>query len=187
MPAPEDQLQGLVLIFETHATTVDNEMGLASGWHDVQLSTLGEEQAREIGLRHRESGLSAVFCSDLQRSWRSAEIAFAGQRIPIVRDARLRECDFGALTRRPVDEIDVLRSMTIATPFPGGESYEDVARRVGKFLAEVSRDRQDQKLLVIGHRATFYAFEHLLRGVPLKQAVEAQWRWQPGWIYKVRN
>jgi hypothetical protein len=40
-----------------------------------------------------------------------------------VRDARLRECDYGKLTRRPVCDIEAERAAHIATPFPDGESY----------------------------------------------------------------
>jgi broad specificity phosphatase PhoE len=57
---------------------VKNEAGLASGPFDAELSPLRE--------------FPAVYGSDLQRSFRTAEIAFPGARI--IRDARLRVCDF---------------------------------------------------------------------------------------------
>ena len=41
MPKP------LTLIFEAHGTTFDNEAHLSSGWNDVALSPLGEQQSRE--------------------------------------------------------------------------------------------------------------------------------------------
>jgi broad specificity phosphatase PhoE len=86
---------GLLLFFETHSTTLDNEAGLASGHFDVELSGTGVEQARTLGLRHQHDELAAVFCSDLRRAFRAAEIAFADRALSIVRDARLRECDYG--------------------------------------------------------------------------------------------
>src|SRR4029450_10868916 len=95
----------LVVVFETHATSLDNEAGLASGWFDVALSATGEEQARTLGARRRGDNLAAVFCSDLLRSFRTAEIAFGDRALPIVRDARLRECHYGDLTRHPISEI----------------------------------------------------------------------------------
>lgn len=67
----------LVLLFETHSASVDNEGGLASGWFDVALSPAGEEQARMLGARRRDDDLAAVFCSDLTRAFRTAEIAFS--------------------------------------------------------------------------------------------------------------
>ena len=75
------------LVFETHATSLDNEVGLASDWFEVALSTTGEEQARTLGGRRRDDQVALVFCSDLSRSFRTAEIAFGGRSLPIVRDA----------------------------------------------------------------------------------------------------
>jgi broad specificity phosphatase PhoE len=175
----------LVVVFETHATSLDNEAGLASGWFDVALSPRGEEQARALGARRRNDDLAAVHCSDLSRSFRTAEIAFHDRAVPIVRDARLRECDYGALTRRPVSEIDERRAAFLATPFPDGESYEQVVDRVSAWLGETRATLAGRTVLVIGHRATFYALEHVLRKVPLREVVASPWHWQPGWTYRM--
>ena len=156
---------GTSVVFETHATSLDNEAGLASGWFDVTLSEKGEVQARALGERRRADNLSAVFCSDLTRAVRTAEIAFADRSISIVRDARLRECDYGTLTRHAVSEIEAQRHLRVTTPFPGGESYQQVVDRVGAWLTEIAEAFAGQTVLVVGHRATFYALEHSLRGV----------------------
>ena len=37
--------------------------------------------------------------------------------------------------------------------------------------------------MVIGHRATQYALEHWITGLPLEQVIPAPWKWQPGWTY----
>ena len=176
------------VIFETHATSLDNEGGLASGWFDVDLSPAGEAQARALGERRRHDDLAAIYCSDLTRAVRTAEIAFADRGLRIVRDARLRECDYGTLTRRPAASLDP-REHWIDTPFPGGESLRQVAARVDAWLRDVRRAhaRDGETVLVIGHRAPFYALEHLLRGVPLHDAVVAPWTWQPGWRYELRT
>jgi 2,3-bisphosphoglycerate-dependent phosphoglycerate mutase len=180
-----DQRRDLRVIFETHATSVDNEAGRASGWFDAGLSPTGEEQARTLGMRRRGDDLAAVFCSDLTRACRTAEIAFGDRAIPIVRDARLRECDYGALTRRPVYEIEARRATCLTTPFSNGESYEQVVERVGAWLDETILTYADRTVLLIGHRATFYALEHLIRKTPLHEVVTSPWQWQPGWTYRV--
>ena len=164
---------------------MDNEAHSASGWYDVELSAVGQRQAREIGERRRETGIVAVYCSDLRRSYETADIAFAGTTTPIHRDPRLRECDYGTLTRHPVSEISALRLASIKAPFPSGESYEDATRRVSAWLSEAAERHADQTVLVIGHRATFYALEHLCSGIPLMDVIAAPWQWQPGWRYHV--
>lgn len=170
------------LLFETHATSLDNEAGLASGWFDVDLSPQGERQALELGARYAGRDPAVVYVSDLWRSWKTARLAF-GERVPIVRDVRLRECDYGRFTRQPQVEIEPLRARHVWTPFPGGESYQDVADRVRGCLEELLAEN-DGTVLVIGHRATHVSLEHLLRGVPLADAVAAPWSWQPGWRYE---
>jgi alpha-ribazole phosphatase/probable phosphoglycerate mutase len=71
----------------------------------------------------------------------------------------------------------------LTTPFPNGESYQQVVDRVSGWLSELTRQSEDGTVLVIGHRATFYALEHLLKGVTLHEAVTSPWTWQPGWTY----
>jgi 2,3-bisphosphoglycerate-dependent phosphoglycerate mutase len=83
------------LVFETHATTVDNEEGRATGWWPGQLSEQGRVQARQLGRRRRDDGITAVFSSDLARAVQTASIAFDACAIPVLYDWRLRECDYG--------------------------------------------------------------------------------------------
>ena len=168
-------------MFETHATSLDNEAGLASGHFDVDLSSEGEQQARALGLRYQAEPPSLALTSDLRRAWRTAALAF-GDRVPIARDARLRECDYGALTRAPRGQVAAARSAAIDTPFPGGESYAEVAARVRACLEDLRRGWPGGWVLVIGHHATHCALEHLLRDVPLASAT-APFQWQPGWAY----
>ena len=141
-----------------------------------------------MATRRAGDDIVRAYTSDLARAVRTAEIALAGRNIPILRDRRLRECDYGTLTRAPVSAIDTLRVASVAKRFPDGESYADVVARVKAWLDEMLSDRTASgTILVIGHRATFYALEHLLRGVPLADSVALPWRWQPGWTYELRR
>ena len=175
-----DSHETTLLIFETHSTSVDNEAGLASGWYDCSLSVAGETQARELGERYGEIGI--VLCSDLQRSYRTAELGFAGRDVKIVRDRRLRECDYGEYTRYSAEKLNEIRAQHVDRPFPGGESYAQSVQR----NLDVIQERQAETvgaLLVIGHRVTFYALEQQFRGVKLADVMAAPWSWQPGWSY----
>ena len=162
-----------MLIFATHSTSTDNEAGIASGHRDVSLSEVGRRQAAAM---HFE--VDAVYCSDLKRAKETAEIAFGSY----MADARLREQDYGERTGAPSAEIETERPRTVGTPFPGGESLHDVARRVASFLDDVPRDTQ---ILVIAHRGVKLALDHLLAGMTLDDAVRAPYAWQPGWTYEL--
>lgn len=173
----------MLLYYETHSTSTDNERGIASGHNDPDLSPTGEEQAKELGERYRDVTLEAVYHSDLKRARRTAEIAFAGREVTLIADPRLRECNFGALNGAPVEEVHGVGSTHVVTPFPGGESYEQVVERMAGFLREIAGT--DGPVLVIGHRATQHAIEHIVNGAPLADLVTAHWEWQPGWRYQL--
>ena len=174
----------VTIIFESHATTLDNEQHLASGHNDVALSALGARQAKELGERHKGEHFDAVFCSDLQRSYKTAEIAF-GDKFPIIRDKRLRECDYGDLTGRPSNEVDPEKINRIKTPFSNGESYEQTSQRMKEFLKDLIQkyDGHQKNVLIIGHRATQYGLEHWIKGLSLEEIISTPWNWQPGWEY----
>lgn len=177
----------VTIIFESHCTTIDNATKKASGHFDVELSDLGIEQAKELGKRHAQDNFAAIFCSDLQRSYKTAEIAFEGRNFKIIKDKRLRECDYGDLTQHPSAEVEAAKAEHITAPFPNGESYEQCCLRMKSFLQDVSKNYADQKIMIIGHRATQYGLENCLNGVSVKDAVTAPWQWQPGWEYKLEK
>ena len=170
------------VLFECHATSLDNESGLASGHFDVELSELGRQQAREMGERYLGRDLLAIYTSDLKRAMETAMIAF---QCPAISDSRLRECDYGTWTRCKVEQMDSGRLDFVDKPFPQGESYRDVVTRVREFLQDQPRDTRE--ILIIGHRATWYALEHLLRRRDLREVIAAPWKWQPGWSYELTN
>ncbi len=176
----------ITIIFESHGTTLDNEAHLASGHFDVALSELGIKQSKEMGERYKGDYFDAIFCSDLQRSYKSAEIAF-GNKFPIIKDSRLSECDYGDMTQTPSDKVDPEKPKRIYEPFPNGESYEQASARMKSFLEDLLRDYDGKKVMIVGHRATQYALEYWIKGLPLEEVIPAPWKWQPGWIYELKQ
>lgn len=170
------------LVFETHATSLDNEAGLASGHYDVDLSATGERQAADMGRRYAADPPALVLTSDLRRAWRTAALAF-GDRVPLLTDRRLRECDYGSYTRQPARALDAHRHAAIDTPFPGGESYRQVVARVAACLDDLRRRWPRGWVLIIGHRATHYALDALIDGIPVERSMATPFVWLPGWTY----
>jgi broad specificity phosphatase PhoE len=171
------------IVFETHSISVDNERGIATGWLHGELSETGRANAQALGERRRDDGIAAVFTSDLGRAVETAEIAFGGSGIPVVADARLRECDYGELNGMPSARLEAERPLRIDEPYPGGESYRDVVERVRAFLDDLAADYDGKRVVVIGHSATRWALAHLLEGTPLEKLVDAPFAWREGWEY----
>lgn len=176
----------VTIIFESHGTTVDNENHQASGWADVELSELGIKQSKEMGQRYQNDQFDAIFCSDLQRSYKSAELAF-NNKFLIIKDARLKECNYGDFTQHSSDEVDSEKPKRINIPFPNGESYKQTSERINNFLNDLLKKYDGKRVMIIGHRATQYGLEHWINNVPLEQIISAPWKWQPGWEYKLEK
>ncbi len=170
------------IVFEGHPTTYDNENRVASGHYDVALSPKGIGQAKELGQRRDNEQFDAIFTSDLQRAYKTAELAF-GDEFPIVQDMRLRECDYGTFEHQPSSLIESERINRITQPFPEGESYEQRSQLMKSFLEDLLKDYDGKRVLIIGHRATQYGLERWITGKSLEDIVSAPWQWQPGWIY----
>ena len=169
------------LIYETHATTVDNEQGIATGWLPGELSAAGREQARELGDRRRE--VDVVFSSDLRRAVQTVELAGLGARH--FQDWRLRECDYGEGTGMPAADLHRDRAAHIDEPYPGGESWRQAVARVARFLGDVPSRWNGRRVLVIGHVATRWAFDVHLDGTPIEDLVRAEFAWREGWEYRL--
>ncbi|MDX6366892.1 MAG: 2,3-bisphosphoglycerate-dependent phosphoglycerate mutase [Nocardioidaceae bacterium] len=175
------------VVFETHAPSVDNEQGVATGWLPGELSRRGRAAAAALGERRRDDRLAAVFTSDLRRATQTATIAFADSDIPVLVDWRLRECDYGRLNGAPADDVHADRGRYLRSPYPDGESWLQAVQRVSGLVKDLPSRWAGRRVLVIGHLATRWALETLLNGITLEQLARERFRWREGWEYRVED
>lgn len=168
------------LIYETHATTLDNEQGIATGWLPGELSAAGRLEAKELGARRQ--GVDVVFSSDLPRAVQTVELA--GLAVPHFIDWRLRECNYGELNGAPRAELEP-RQARVDVPFPGGQSYREVVELTRSFLSDVKRLYDGRTVLLVAHSANRWALQYLLAELALEELVAAPFDWQPGWVYQL--
>ncbi len=172
-----------------HGTTIDNEKEISSGASDVGLSELGVQQSNELREALKDQHFDVVFCSDLIRAVDSAELVFGGREIEIIKDVRIRECDYGEYNRKSSVIVEPLQEKNIETSFPNGESYEEVKSRIEGFV-DFLRENYDGKMVaIVAHKAPQLALDVILEGKNWGQAFADDWRktksWQPGWTYVV--
>lgn len=176
------------ITYFVHGTTTDNKKEISSGWADPELSELGVRQSIELKEKIRDKSFDVVFCSDLKRAADSAKLTFEGVA-PIIYDARLRECNYGEYNGKPSSIVEPQQEQSIHKPLPGGESYEDVKRRVADFLEFLKKQYDGKHVAVVAHKAPQLSLEVLLKGKTWKQAFAQDWRktksWQPGWEYTI--
>lgn len=174
------------ITYFVHGTTTDNEQKKATGWLPGELSSLGKQQGKELGKIVSGRHFDVVFCSDLQRAVDTSSLVFGG-RCHIITDARLRECNYGNLNGEDekVVKDDLLER--VDKPYPGGESYKDVEKRLADFLSFVRKDYDGKSIAIVAHQAPQLALDVLVKGKTWEQAFAEDWRnakaYQPGWEY----
>ncbi len=174
------------IIYFVHGTTIDNEKEISSGWFDVELSKKGIQQSLDLWNQIKDEEIDIVFCSDLKRAVSSAELTFK-DKIKIVIDKRLRECNYGEYNAKPSEVVEPLQEKNIENRFPEGESYEDVKKRISSFLCDLKEEYEGKTIAIVAHKAPQLALDVLLKNKTWKQAFTEDWRkrkeWQPGWHY----
>ena len=176
------------ITYFVHGTTTDNEKDLATGWLPGELSTLGIQQAKELGNFVSGKNFDAVFCSDLKRAVDSAELGF-GNKYKIIEDARLRECNYGDWNGNLTEFKDGKMDKYITDRFPNGESYRDVEKRLSDFLKTLRENYQGKEIAVVAHQGPQLALDVLIKGKTWEEAIREDWRnahaWKPGWEYEL--
>lgn len=172
------------IYFATHATSIDNEKGIASGHNDPELSQLGKQQASTLPSKLTDVNFDVVYCSGLKRSIDTAKIGFEGKK-EIISDARLDEIDYGDFDGADNKFVEAQKLEYVKKPFPNGESYEWRLGMMEEFLNEVKEKHSDKNILIIGSRATQYSLDSLLKGMKLEDAVAIPLKWQPYWEYEM--
>lgn len=180
-------MTSVLITYFVHGTTTDNEQGRATGWRSGELSELGKRQSMRLRDLTADRRFDVVFCSDLKRAVNTAKLAFEG-RFPIVRDKRLRECNYGEMTGESSERVEMVQFDRISVPFPRGESYKDVERRMREFLDELLRNYEGKYVAIVSHKAPQLALDVIIAGKSWGQAMHDDWRrtgaWKPGWDYK---
>ena len=177
------------ITYFVHGTTTDNENDLATGWAQGELSEKGKTQAQDLGKLVAEQKFDVVFCSDLKRAIDSAQLGFS--KYTIIPDSRLREANYGDYTQKPASSFKQNITDYIDSPFPNGESYKDVGKRIADFCNFLKDNYNGKHIAIVAHQAPQLALEVILNGKTWKQAFKEDWRntksWQPGWEYIIKD
>ncbi|SRR5260221_344764 len=143
-----------------HGQSEWNEKGLVQGQTESPLTTLGEEQAKQLGKELRHIHFDKVFASDLTRARQTAELISLERQLEIETTKLLRERQFGHYEGKPWEALRLLDEMQLTVeedkrfsfkPHPDIESDEELVSRFITFLREVSVSYPGKTLLVVTH------------------------------------
>jgi broad specificity phosphatase PhoE len=142
-----------------HGSVTGAETRRFIGHLDVPLSPLGEAQLEALAARLRDIRLEAVYCSDLLRTRRSAEILAAPHRLTPISDPALREFAMGQWDGLTAEEIRALDARAFDAwmadvgrfQFPGGESLLDLVGRVWPAFEGLVARHRGGTVVVVAH------------------------------------
>jgi len=144
------------------------------GQLDLPLSGEGVRQAEALAKRLSQTGITAVFASDLVRSRQTAEMIAAHGGIAVSLRSDLREislgewegCTFADIIRRFPDEFRARGADIAYYRVPGGESFADcILRVVAAFHDLLGKSTGD--IAIVGHAGVNRLLLCHVLGLPL--------------------
>lgn len=170
-----------------------------TGWQDVDITELGQEEARQAGLALANEPIDIAYTSTLIRAQHTLRIILhemGDPHIPIVIDAALNERGYGKLEglnkaetaqKYGAEQVHIWRR-SFDVPPPGGESLKDTYERVIPYYQRFIEPKlkEGKNVLVVAHgnslRALIMFLEHLspeqilereiATGQPIKYQIE---------------
>ncbi len=169
-----------------HGETVDSNSRRYKGHIDIALSENGVEQVKKLSgymfqnsstlFKGSSNGLDAVYCSDLSRAIKSAEIVSEPYGCKPVINVGLKERNFGVWEGMSFDEIkekwpDAFNSWAenpVKFSPMEGESTLDVRDRAMKTFNEIVSKHKGESIALVAHGGINRVILCELLGVPLE-------------------
>jgi broad specificity phosphatase PhoE len=143
---------------------------------DPELTEVGKDHARQLGMRLRDIPIQRIYASDLMRAMRTAQILAEFIPAPLEVRGELREINMGRLFLSTWEEIE--RDMPgYATrwhrhdsdmPYPDGESGADVIHRCMPLIDEIVQSGMERAVIVT-HGGTIRSLLCAFLGIGLEK------------------
>ena len=141
-----------------HAQSTANERGLLAGQlPGIHLSATGVDESEAIKETLAKVTIDRVISSPLERCLQTIEPLVAAKKMKIATDDRLIEMNYGKWSGKKLSFLSVrplwrkIQSSPSDVTFPDGESFANMASRVGSLLDELHRKYPKESLLLVTH------------------------------------
>ncbi len=141
------------LIIIRHGETEENKQGIIQGHLPGTLSEEGIEQAKKVAERLKEEKIDHIFSSDLDRAKHTAEeIVKLYNNVPFELKKELRERGYGDFQGQKRDKVKTKEAWddNLIKKY-GGESPEEVTKRIVDFKNELLQDFNGKRILIVTH------------------------------------
>jgi len=134
-----------------HGETDWNVKGIIQGQVDVPLNKMGESQAKLLGEKLKGMNFSIVYCSDLKRAKRTAEIIVENRGLPVQTVKDLRERYYGKYEGKHFSLLDKNEINNVKDAKGEVEPIRSLVNRTIFFLNEKAVEHLGQNVLLVTH------------------------------------
>ena len=143
-----------------HGATDWNKSGRIQGQLDTPLNAEGRNQAALAAQPLQEVNATALYCSDLLRTYETAQIIGRAAGIQVIQKPGLREMHFGqwqGLTSQQIRERDpeiyaARLERPHAVPPPDGETWRHFYQRSIQAVQQILHTSDAERLIIATHR-----------------------------------
>lgn len=147
-----------------HGQTEWNALRLLQGSADIELNEYGRALAGETGKNLENVYFDRIYSSPLIRAYETASLIRGHRNIPIIRDERLKELDFGSYEGKDFEKLlsDKNESFQYFFERPelyrapeSGESLEHICERAKVFMQKVIEPQVSEleRIMIVAHGA----------------------------------
>ena len=151
-----------MIYFVRHGETNLNKQHIFQGSIDEPLNELGMLQAIEVATKLKAEKIDVIYSSPLKRAYTTAEAVNKFHNVEILKDKRISELYLGKLEGQHYNKESLQRLIKSSKEY-GGESVEDLIKRVKKFLEDIE-NQKGKNILVVSHGGVYKAMFYCLTG-----------------------
>ena len=159
-----------------HGETEWNAARRIQGQLDIGLNETGVRQAVAAGRWLEKAGIAALYSSDLERAWRTAQaigqaLGLAPSALPEMRERRygvFEGLTYAEAEERFPDGYAAFEGRNADFDFEHGESLKVMHARVVGKLIELAARHRGQKIVVVVHGGVLDVINRFVRGNPLE-------------------
>ena len=143
-----------------HGQTGWNKEARFRGRIDIDLDETGMRQAEAVAARLAHCEATAVYSSPLKRAMATAEPISRHLSLQVVPLEGINDMNFGNWEGRSIDDVkeqnkelfDLWRYSPDKLSIPGGETLDDVRRRVAATVDDLAVKHENDTVLLVTHR-----------------------------------
>lgn len=159
------QKEKIMIYFVRHGETDYNKKSIMQGHLDIPLNETGIMQAYKAKENLKDIKIDEIYCSPLQRAFKTAQIINENYNLEINPDSRIKEICGGEMQGKVLKNLPKeTRDLYYNSPDAfGGETLPIFCERVTRFLKE--KANSDKNILIVSHAGVYRAIYRYINNI----------------------